>query len=506
MTMSDDWGEDRLANAYAAMTAARPAPADLQGGTLTALRTASIGRGPQPPGFARLSSVAASFGAVAIALVLVVVFTGLPHNGAAVPSAASPVAPGGSIAPSTAVSPPTGSAVPTILGIPVISVPELIALRTRGPAPSPEEVAVRGWMIRSNVVYDCAIPDIEQHPLVPRCLAPTFLMERPERPTELTTDGPSVTPLLGPDSHMEVDIAGQEPVEVIAIGHLADHRWPTCQPAEQDACRRVFVADRIVPADASLEGLPEPWRIPRSASSEPSTDPEDVVSRLEVLLGDITVVFMGHVAAGLLREVEPAVVDRGDIDSATQLHPVWVARALVAGDPEPGVARTFIIADRRVHEPALPIWDASEDGVAPLPEREQSLRWPPRGADIVEMPFDDEPGRPPVQVAVIDKTGKLVEARAATSAQIAVRDITMNAVGIADLPDGGVLVDWGGSMCDDLLTLTISASDAGIPDRVTVDGRRGLPCRLMLMYYAVVLSFDPAVRAEDLAGQYLIGP
>lgn len=393
-----------------------------------------------------------------------------------------------------------------VLGVPVISVPELIARRTGGPAPSPEEVAVRGWMIRSNVVYDCAVPDVEQHPLVPRCLAPTFLMERPERPTELTTDGPSVTPLLGLDSHIEVDIPWQEPVEVIAIGHLGDHRWPTCQPVEQDACRRVFVADRLIAASTSLEGLPEPWRIPRSAATEPRADPLDVVSRLELLLGDITVASLGHVAAGLLGEIEPAVMDRGDIDSATQQYPVWVVRALVAGDPEPGMARTFIMADVPAGQPALPIWDANVDGVAPVPEPEQSLRWIPRGAHVVELPFEVGPGRPKVLVAVVDQTRHLVDARAATSAEIAVRDITTNTVWIADLPDGGVLVDWGGSMCDDFLTLTISASDAGIPDRVTVDGRRGSPCRLMLAYYAVVLTFDPHVAAGNLAGRYLIGP
>ncbi len=70
----------------------------------------------------------------------------------------------------------------------------------------------------------------------------------------------------------------------------------------------------------------------------------------------------------------------------------------------------------------------------------------------------------------------------------------------------GVLVDWGGSMCDDGVTLTISASDAGVAERVTVDGRRGSPCRLALVHYAVVLTFDPPVAAGDLAGRYLIGP
>lgn len=132
--------------------------------------------------------------------------------------------------------------------------------------------------------------------------------------------------------------------------------------------------------------------------------------------------------------------------------------------------------------------------------------WPPHGATIVELPIDAGSGRPPVRVVVVDQTRHLVGARAATSADVAIRDITTNTVGITDLPDGGVLVDWGGSMCDDLLTLTISASDAGIPDRVTVDGRRGSPCRLALIYYAVVLEFEPAIGAADLGSRYLIGP
>ncbi len=500
MTITDDWDGARLSTAYAAMTAARPTPAGLEARALAALRTSSIRPRPASP-LTGLHPVVSSFGALAIALIVVVALGSLARDGVAVPGGP----PGASGAPSTPGSTGTApSATPSILGIPVISLSELIARRTRSGAPSPEEVAVRGWMVRSNVVYDCAL-DPDPHVLVPHCLSPVFLMERPERSPGTATDGPSVVPVLGLDSHIEIDIPWQEPIEVIAFGHLGDHRWPTCLLAEQDACRRVFVADRIVSAE-SVARLPDPWRIPPSSSIEPSSDALEAISRLRAQLGDITVVSVGHVGAGLLSEIEPAVKDRGDIDSATQLHPVWVVRALVAADPEPGVVRTFIIADRPVEGPALPIWDASEDGVAPLPEREQSLRWPPRGADIVEMLFDDRPGRPPVHVAVIDKTGHLVEARAATSAEIAIRKLTTSTVSIVDLPDGRVLVHWGGSMCDDLLTLTISASDIGTPERVTVDGRRGSPCRMALVYYAVVLTFDPPVAAAELGGRYLIGP
>ncbi len=76
--------------------------------------------------------------------------------------------------PPEVAGPPDSSAAPRddVLGMPVISVPELIARHTRSAPPTPEEVAVRGWMVRSNVVYDCALPDIEPHPLVPAVLGP----------------------------------------------------------------------------------------------------------------------------------------------------------------------------------------------------------------------------------------------------------------------------------------------------------------------------------------------
>lgn len=496
---TEAWDDRRLAGAYEAMTAMRPKPVGLEARTLAALRAPSIRPRPASP-LTRLHPVVSSFGALAIALIVVVALGSLARDGVAVPGAESPAAPDRSIDASTPGSTPTTS---SILGIPVISVPELIARRTRGAAPSPEEVAVRGWMVRSNVVYDCAL-DPDPHVLVPHCLSPVFLMERPERSVGTSTDGPSVVPVLGQDIHIELDIPWVEPVAVVAIGHFGDHRWPTCRPAEQDACRRVFVADRIV-ADASIPRPPDPWRIPPSSAMDPRADALAALARLHARLGDFSVVSLGHVAAGLLPEIEPAVGNRDEVDSATQGQPVLVVRALVATDPDPVVARTFIIPDPPVDDGAVPIWEATEAGVALVPEPAEPLAWPPKGADVVELPFEVGAGRP-VLVAVVDQTRHLVDARAAISAEIAVRDITMNAVGIADLPDGGVLVDWGGSMCDDLLTLTISASHAGIPDRVTVDGRRGSPCRLMLAYYAVVLTFDPAVPAAELAGRYLIGP
>ncbi len=108
----------------------------------------------------------------------------------------------------------------------------------------------------------------------------------------------------------------------------------------------MFVADRIVPANASLEGLPEPWRI-----------------------------------------------------------------------------------------------QASEGGVGPLPASFGQPRWIPGDNEpirihVVELPIEVEPGRPSVLVSVVDQTGHVVEAGAATSAKIAVHDITTNTVWITDLPDG----------------------------------------------------------------------
>lgn len=263
--------------------------------------------------------------------------------------------------------PATPPAAQTVLGIPLISVPELIARRAAGP--SPDEVAVRGWIARSNVIYDCAIQMDPHHPLIPFCDPPIFLMERSEQPDGVSTQGPSVAVIIGPDANEDVPITWVDPHEVVAIGHLADHRWPTCPASTQLACRREFVVDRIVAAGSSGEEVPEPWRYDGGSAADPAVEPGEAIRKLETLVGDVTVLSLGFAEGGVLHEIEPFLGNRDNVDASFEDQPRWVVRALVVAGPDPAVARTFLMPDFSVGKAPITVWEVSESGVTPLRER-----------------------------------------------------------------------------------------------------------------------------------------
>jgi hypothetical protein len=254
----------------------------------------------------------------------------------------------------------------TVLGVPVISVPELVARRAAGL--SPDEVAVSGWIASSNVVYDCNIGLDPRHPLVPFCDTPIFLMERFEQPDGVNTAGPSVAVIIGPDANVDVPVTWGTPLEVFAIGHLDDGRWPTCPTTTQLACRREFVVDRIVAAEGSGDELPEPWRHPSDSASDPATDPDLVIHRLESRVGEITILSLGFADSEVLREIEPFLRERDRVDASFKLQPLWIVRGLVAVGPDPTVSRTFLVTDGPVNDAAISIWEVGEGRVAPVRE------------------------------------------------------------------------------------------------------------------------------------------
>ncbi len=378
------------------------------------------------------------------------------------------------------------SATTTVLGIPVISVPELIAMRTGAPHPSPNEVAVHGWMIRSNVIYDCLL-DPDPHPLVPWCQTPTFLMEQPKRPAELTTSGPLVVPLIGPDANVEVG-AGNVPVEVIAIGHLGDHRWATCRLSQQDTCRREFVVDRIVAADADVEGLPAPWHIPSTAQWPAGADPSAAVRRLKTMVGAVRVVSVGLAMGASLHGIEPAIKEGAKVDGLIRSPSVWVVRALVATGPDPAVARTFLMPEGTEG----PIWEASELGVLPVPEP-VGVSWPPDGATVVELTSQVGAGRRPAQVAVDDRSGWMTSVR-----EVRTIDAPIDSAFSGDRhpifavgSNGRYHLQWMGSVCDSSMTVTIGESVG----RIDIFGGERPGCDAMGIGRELVLTFSKDIDA-----------
>jgi hypothetical protein len=356
----------------------------------------------------------------------------------------------------------------TVLGVPVISVPELIARRSEGP-PSPDELAVRGWMIRSNEVYDCATyPD--PHPLVPWCESPTFLMERPETVRGLTTDGPAVIPVLGPDASIEADILWQVPSEVIALGHLDDHRWRTCRPEGQDACRRQFVIDRIVRASAVVDAIPESWESTSGASPPRSlADLETSISLLEGRVGSFTVLSVGNIRAADLAPIEPQASEIGQ--SFADL-PMWILRVLLQNDPS--TPRTFLLTGAgTLEEPGI-AWELTEDGpeeLPPPPDPNEATPRPaaaastpsPEGIAIVVLTSQVGRGRSPVRVTVVDRSGLLTLVREVRSSDPPFLGVT--AAGNVFVASGGgtqIRLLWIGSVCDGPTTVTIGSGVAAI--------------------------------------------
>lgn len=399
------------------------------------------------------------------------------------------------IAPFPTIEPPPSTTPPaaeTVLGIPVISVLELIARRAEDL--SPEEIAVRGWIASSNAVFDCAIHMDPHHPLVPFCQSPAFLMERPERVDGLTTDGPSVALIIGPDANVEVAITWHAPVEVVAIGHLDDHRWPTCPPAEQAACRRQFVVDRIVPVGASVEEIPDPWRIPGSAARDPAADRSDVIRRLVALVGDITVVSIGYVDGDVLREIEPAVGDYLNADALFVYRPLWVIRSLVAAGPNPAVARTFLVPDFTLDKGTVTIWEASESGVAQMPLPGAAVPWPPDGATIVELTSQVGAGRPPARVAVVDRSGWLTSVREVRSSDPPFPAGDQGNAVLTTDSAGQVRLLWIGGVCDGDMVVTIGESVRGI----TIDGGERPGCDAMGVGRELVLRFSEPIEADTV--------
>jgi hypothetical protein len=85
--------------------------------------------------------------------------------------------------------------------------------------------------------------------------------------------------------------------------------------------------------------------------------------------------------------------------------------------------------------------------------------WPPAGATVVTLTSQVAAGAPPVQVAVVDGSGRLLHV--AEKGSVAPRDATVNVadpVGYSEPgKPGRVHLTWTGGVCDSRITVTIAA-------------------------------------------------
>ena len=131
--------------------------------------------------------------------------------------------------------------------------------------------------------------------------------------------------------------------------------------------------------------------------------------------------------------------------------------------------------------------------------------WPPNLAQVVDIGEPDSPGY--TRVAVVDRTGTMIAVRPATDAEVGLftSDIAPGTIGLANLALGGILAIWGGSMCDDLLVLDLTAAVAGSPpSRIEVRGERASSCRLGMVSRALWLDFSAYVDASTITGLDLV--
>jgi hypothetical protein len=183
---------------------------------------------------------------------------------------------------------------PRLSDLRVMTVEELLAATM---SPTPDEVVVRGWLSRSNVILDCNV-EPDPHPLIPHCgeFGLFLWQDAPfvERGT-LEPHLPHVVPMLRIDAHAAVPAMPGIAEEVLAMGHLLDHRWTTCPEADQAECKARFVIDRVTLADQPLDDdLPAPWASP---NDWPVSNPSAAVEILSSVVGGLTVVSIGNADA-----------------------------------------------------------------------------------------------------------------------------------------------------------------------------------------------------------------
>lgn len=406
--------------------------------------------------------------------------------------------------PSTTPTPePTPTVTPPRLAdLRVMSVEELIAAAE---SPTPEEVIVSGWLGQLGVVRSCPLV-LDPHPLLPICEElDLYLVDREAYAgPSFEPTAPHIVPILRADAHRQVDISQGVAVEVQAIGHLLDHRWTTCPAELQDDCKARFVIDRLVPAGQPLDGdLPSPWAIPADFPTEQSEEPVEVLSSV---VGGLTVVSIGNADATGVRSIEPLVEEINEGQGA------WVIRALVGGDPTP-VARTFLVG----HIGWWTIFEVTEEGLvdrtqrvegAPtaMPTDDPGVSWPPKG--VLDVPMPELPtGRDPT-AGVVDRTGLLVEARAAGESDPGrpVRGLQQGEMAIVQAAPDSVIAYWDGTLCDDRLVLTLHGHGPGEPpNRIELRGESANRCRLALVRYGMVLRFSQAVDAAAIQSWDRVG-
>jgi hypothetical protein len=384
-------------------------------------------------------------------------------------------------------------------GLPTISVRDAIAIRDAGV--DDREIAVHGWF-SSIAPMPCPYTPATS-PVQPVCPDEyVVLMAQPESLVTRTANGYSDRVPVGPSIQIDLDdldtawqpglpeVGGGQPIEIAVVGHFDDRRSAACPADMVAACRDRFVVDRVDSVNGNalptskvegVEGVGMPF--------------DDVARIIDAVRPGISVLSAVHVdGEDGLRRMEPALAERGS--SLIQEATVWVVRGLDDGELETYVLldSTGSIYELTADGPVLVALTTPGEPASPSPSPIPEVR----STFTIEIgPVDTT-----VSIEVIDRTGFLDVARAATTAEYAreSRIIRPGAMALRNLAPDTVLVTWTGSVCDVRPRLTIDSSVPHGPpsDLRLTDERPG--CDAVGVGRAVVLRFLMDVDAQDLIG------
>ena len=462
-----DWEDERLAAALRARFD-RPAPRDLAGAIHAAIGTTSPARGGWFRPVSAWATLAAAVVLVAVggAAVLGLGGLGRPGSGSTGPSDSARA----STAPSASVgvtATPIEQALPgNVFGLPIVHVRDAVAVRDADAANT--EMALQGW-------FTPASPDSCGPPPTAPLLSP-LQRECPGRTVWLTEDaeslvhvngdtltisspvGPAVNPFLdGLDTSWVPALpqvgtdGGSTPADVVLIGHFGDRRADRCAATEQAACRTWFVVDSV----AYVHGQPIPINPLHLTGRPPVSSVADIEAVIANEAPQSPILSMAIVDGPGLAQMEPTL---SSLQAGLDRQPVlWVARVL-----EGEFISTYIVIDgTNVIYEMNPNNEAIMVG-GPVPQSGSSAspgHWPPAGARIVTLSSQVAAGASPVQVAVVDRSGRLVGVAEKGSVEP-----SYPSVGVADPggysepgKPGRVHLAWTGSICDNRITVTVAA-------------------------------------------------
>jgi hypothetical protein len=138
------------------------------------------------------------------------------------------------------------------------------------------------------------------------------------------------------------------------------------------------------------------------------------------------------------------------------------------------------------------------------PPLEDSRPWPPVGVTSVDFPRLNVGHTP--RAGVDDRTGLVVDARAATDADRPSGDLVDGGLTISQVDPETIAISWSGTLCDDRIVLTLyGQGPSRPPTEVQLRGERKQLCRLGQVSYGVVVRFSETVDATTIAGADHIG-